>query len=147
MARALMIALMLLAFSFGKQLHAQELDGPGYRLTAVSTTPAAFDALLEDWKKNFQPRFEALKDEGRIEDYKLFFSIAPYEWDLLISVEYDDFSVVETLTEIDEEMDRVYRKVEPSRRVQSYGNETVSSRLTREVEITKDTRRTKSHGR
>ena len=74
--------------------------GPVWRVTYYHIKPGQSEAFWKDIRENLKPVYEAVKKEGWISDYKVWYNVTtdrPDDWDIAVAVMYPNFAVIDQL--------------------------------------------------
>jgi hypothetical protein len=74
--------------------------GPVWRVTYYHIKPGQSEAFWKDIRENLKPVYEAVKKEGWISDYKVWYNVTtdrPDDWDIAVAVMYPNFAAIDQL--------------------------------------------------
>jgi hypothetical protein len=74
--------------------------GPVWRVTYYHIKPGQSEAFWKDIRENMKPVYEAVKKEGWITDYKVWYNVTtdrPDDWDIAVAVLYPNFAAIDQL--------------------------------------------------
>jgi hypothetical protein len=114
--------------------------GPVWRVTYYNIKPGQGDAFWKDFRENLRPVYEALKKEGMISDYKVWYNLTadrPNDWDVAVGLLFPNYAA---LDEVDAKAATISAKHYGSRdamieagKKRAEIREVVASKLAREV--------------
>jgi hypothetical protein len=74
--------------------------GPVWRVTYYHIKPGQGDAFWKDFRENLKPVYEAVKKEGMIVDYKVWYNLTadrPDDWDVAVGVLYPNYAALDQI--------------------------------------------------
>jgi len=74
--------------------------GPVWRVTYYNIKPGQGEAFWKDFRENLKPVYEAVKKEGWISDYKVWYNVTtdrPDDWDIAVAVLYPNYAAIDQL--------------------------------------------------
>ena len=74
--------------------------GPVWRVTYYHIKPGQGDAFWKDFRENLKPVYEALKKEGMISDYKVWYNVttdSPNDWDIAVGILVPNYAAIDQL--------------------------------------------------
>ena len=103
MRKALWATLFVLTLLTALPAYAQSPNydvGPVWRVTYYHIKPGQSEAFWKDIRENLKPVYEAVKKEGWITDYKVWYNVTtdrPDDWDFAVAVLYPNFAAIDQL--------------------------------------------------
>jgi len=74
--------------------------GPVWRVTYYHIKPGQGDAFWKDFRENLKPVYEAVKKEGMISDYKVWYNVttdSPNDWDIAVGILVPNYAAIDQL--------------------------------------------------
>ena len=74
--------------------------GPVWRVTYYHIKPGQGDAFWKDFRENLKPVFDAVKKEGMISDYKVWYNVttdSPNDWDIAVGILVPNYAAIDQL--------------------------------------------------
>lgn len=74
--------------------------GPVWRVTYYHIKPGQGDAFWKDFRDNLKPVYEAVKKEGMISDYKVWYNLTtdqPDDWDVAVGLLYPNYAALDQI--------------------------------------------------
>jgi len=74
--------------------------GPVWRVTYYHIKPGQGDAFWKDFRENLKPVYEALKKEGMISDYKVWYNVttdSPNDWDIAVGILVPNYAAIDQI--------------------------------------------------
>jgi hypothetical protein len=72
--------------------------GPVWRVTYYHIKPGQGEAFWKDFRENLKPVYEAVKKEGMITDYKVWYNLTtdrPDDWDVAVGILFQNYAALD----------------------------------------------------
>ncbi len=74
--------------------------GPVWRVTYYHIKPGQGDAFWKDFRENLKPVYDAVKKEGMISDYKVWYNLTtdhPGDWDVAVGILLPNYAAMDQI--------------------------------------------------